>query len=518
MNIVPLTPINSLIVCHNVPLDNTYKDTITFGSVAAQAQYFASKAKYTFNNMGPTRMQNAIAVPKKADDLYDCNYIAFANDNFSSKWFYAFITAIDYVNTNVSMVHFELDVMQTWYFNYTIKPSFVEREHTNTDGIGDSLTLEPVDIGEYITGMRWRSGWMEDYVAVLATAYNSDGGGGNEEEASVRASSGVGGLFGGMFSGLDYFSCGINSLPEVGAMLDYLQRIAADNKVDSIAASFVMPEAFFTTEPEPVEKTTNMPKNLEALGTYVPKNKKLFTYPYNFLTVTNGNGESHSYRYELFDSPRCSFSLKSGMSCNPEILLVPKDYDHQTEAIEEGMVLSGFPQFAYVTDTYKAWLAQNANSLAVSTMFSGINMAIQSSLGNIPAAMSQGAALMGQAAQVADMSLRPNSPRGSQGTNTLVATRLQDFWFYRRYVREDYAKIIDDFFDMYGYACGEVKIPNITGRPYWNYVKTKKISITGSIPFDDIATIRNIYDTGITFWHGDYVGAYNLNNSPGGGT
>lgn len=145
-------------------------------------------------------------------------------------------------------------------------------------------------------------------------------------------------------------------------------------------------------------------------------------------------------------------------------------------------------------------------------------MAIQSSLGNIPAAMSQGAALMGQAAQVADMSLRPNSPRGSQGTNTLVATRLQDFWFYRRYVREDYAKIIDDFFDMYGYACGEVKIPNITGRPYWNYVKTKKISITGSIPFDDIATIRNIYDTGITFWHGDYVGAYNLNNSPGGGT
>lgn len=507
MNIVPMTPINSLIVCANVPLDSTYKDTLTFGSAEAQKQYFANKAKYSFNNMGPTRMQNAIRVPKGADFLYDCNYIAFANDNFSSKWFYAFITDIRYINPNMSELAFELDVMQTWYFNYQLKPSFVEREHSATDAIGDSLTIEPVDLGEYVTGSRWRSGWMNDYVAVLATAYPSESSEGSQ----------VGGVFGGMFSGLDFFKCGINNKIEIQAMLDYLQNLAEQNLINSIAASFIMPEDFYTDAVEPIRHTTNIPMNLTSLGSYTPRNKKLFTYPYNMLMVSNGAGDIHNYRYELFEPEiqgRCSFVLTAGMSCNPEILLIPQNYDNQGDNLQESMCLSGFPQFPYVVDTFKAWLAQNANSLAVSAAMGAIQLGTSVATGNVMGTVNSGMGMLSQAAQVMDMSLRPNTPRGSQGTNTLVATRFQDFWFYRRYVREDYAAMIDDYFDMYGYACGEVKVPNINTRPSWNYVKTRKCSITGSVPFMDIEKIRNIYDAGITFWHGDYVGDYTRSNRP----
>lgn len=38
-----------------------------------------------------------------------------------------------------------------------------------------------------------------------------------------------------------------------------------------------------------------------ALNNYVPVNKKLLTFPYCFLNVSNNNGTNNSYQYELFN-------------------------------------------------------------------------------------------------------------------------------------------------------------------------------------------------------------------------
>lgn len=54
-------------------------------------------------------------VEKKAEDLYDCNYLAFQNTSFGSKWFYAFITSVEYVNNITSEITFEIDVLQTYF-------------------------------------------------------------------------------------------------------------------------------------------------------------------------------------------------------------------------------------------------------------------------------------------------------------------------------------------------------------------------------------------------------------------
>ena len=150
MNVVPMTPITSVKVCRNVPLDSTYKDTLDFSSVSAQVEYFTGKAKHTFTNLTPVRLQNALRLPVTADSLYDCNYIMFQNANFGNKWFYAFITSIDFVNVNMSEIHFDIDVLQTWWFDITIKPSFVEREHINNDTIGNNLIAENLELGDYI--------------------------------------------------------------------------------------------------------------------------------------------------------------------------------------------------------------------------------------------------------------------------------------------------------------------------------------------------------------------------------
>ena len=80
-------------------------------------------------------------------------------------------------------------------------------------------------------------------------------------------------------------------------------------------------------------------------------------------------------------------------------------------------------------------------------------------------------------------------------------------------IRPEFAKIVDDFFDVFGYATKELKVPNISSRPHWNYVQTKRCAIETDINIDDSRHITEIYDKGITFWkNGDEIGDYSLDN------
>ena len=96
-----------------------------------------------------------------------------------------------------------------------------------------------------------------------------------------------------------------------------------------------------------------------------------------------------------------------------------------------------------------------------------------------------------------------------------VALGKQQFYGGRCSVNRVQAKIIDDFFSLYGYAIKQVVKPNRSARPHWNYVKTVGCVCTGSVPSDDMNKICSIYDHGITFWNnGNEIGQYSLDNSP----
>ena len=96
MYIAPGTAVRLL---RNIPLDSTYNHTIYFGSRSAQTSYFSSMAKYSLNEYTYQRVKRGvIRVGIVADNLYDCNYVMFQNSNFGSKWFYAFIKSVEYVN------------------------------------------------------------------------------------------------------------------------------------------------------------------------------------------------------------------------------------------------------------------------------------------------------------------------------------------------------------------------------------------------------------------------------------
>lgn len=68
-------------------------------------------------------------------------------------------------------------------------------------------------------------------------------------------------------------------------------------------------------------------------------------------------------------------------------------------------------------------------------------------------------------------------------------------------IKAEFAKIIDDYFSMFGYKTNEVKIPNLTGRQNWNYVKTIDCNILGNFPQEDLQEIKDMFNNGLTIWH-----------------
>jgi hypothetical protein len=80
-------------------------------------------------------------------------------------------------------------------------------------------------------------------------------------------------------------------------------------------------------------------------------------------------------------------------------------------------------------------------------------------------------------------------------------------------IKAEYARCADEFLSQFGYKCNRVKVPNITGRRNWNYVKTVGCYIEADIPQDDLQNIKNMFDRGITFWHNPATFAdYSQNN------
>ena len=503
MYIEPNTVIRILKDC---PLDTTYEHTLYFTAELTQVSYFQGLTKYTLTQQSYQRVNRGrMRVAVQAENLYDCNYLMFQNSSFGSKWFYAFIKSVEYVNNVTSEIEFEIDVMQTWFFDYSLGMCFVEREHSSTDNIGDNLVPENLETGEYVSDDFDASGVLGGKSIVVAATFN-------EEYENIS-----GAYYCGLFSGL-YYTVFPNTTEGAIACADFIS--GAGSKTDGIVSVFLMPTSMVgnildSAKGYDVVKT----KKLSAIGSYTDiKNKKLLTYPYNFMYVTNMQGNHAVYPYEYFSGDSCTFHVTGDMSCNPQVVLVPTNYKGVPTNYDEKMVLSGFPQLSFNTDTFKAWLAQNGASLGVNAFSTAVQTAgIATTVGaSVAAATPIGAAvaIAGVVAPVVQHAFMPRQAHGGSGSQTLAAIGLLDFAFMHKHITPEFARIIDDYFTKYGYATHRVKVPNRGVRPYWTYTKTIGCEITGSIPCDDARKICDIYDKGITFWKsGANIGKYNLDNS-----
>ena len=540
-----IQPNSTIMILNNVPLDTTYNHTLWFDNASLQTAYFQSKAKYTLPAQSYQRKERgSMSIQVSADDIYDCNYLMFQNTSFGSKWFYAFITGVEYVNNANALVTFEIDPMQTYLFDVELKQCFVEREHSSTDVAGDNVIEEPVPTGDITIGDMVSLYTPETFCGVIARTKPLTG-------------TDSGGIYSGLFSGIDYEKYNMNNSADVTEFKRVLQNLSDNAQTDNVVSVFMMPSEAYQGQNSrtPVEITgqggiTGEIAKPTRLGNYTPRNKKLLTYPFSYMIMDTGR-DSGVYRYEWFaGAGYTNWTVHAITVCNPQLIAIPRNYCGIQQNYAEALTFDGFPQIAYCIDGYRAYLAQSAvgsktrglesalnasggNSspfLQNANMTTGVGMGIspggkmgltdlltplkgilegiRSILGG-----NTGIALWDDYKRTVESAKHPNKSSGTPSAEITTAMHVAGFTAKYMCVQENYARMIDDFFDMYGYATNRVKVPNRTVRPHWNYVKTNGCVVIGNAPADDIRAICKMYDSGITFWkNASEVGNYSLNN------
>lgn len=529
MNEYYIAPETDIYVLTGVPLDSNYEHTISWmwstQPRVDQANYFMSKMKFSFKNCTYERRERLwCKVEKKADDLYDCNYMMFRNSAFGNKWFYAFITGVEYVNNNTSRIAFEIDVMQTWLRginrDYVAEPCFVERSHTATDELFEHLVPEDmVQENEYLVDQEIDVDFTDMLVMMLVTEV-LDG-----DEFRKAEGMYISGVFGAITALM--MECQTNS--QIDFIMDYVNGYIKGGKENSIVSIQMVPRQlldrrYHETITDLTKPTPGM-KLGGKMSDFYPKNNKLYSYPFNKIKVNNQQGIVKDYAWELFaDKSRMGvFQTVGTFAWQPGVLIRPIQYRGIYDNMQDAVTLENFPVCPWGGDGYKAWWAQNTPSFALNAL-GGTASAIAAVVGGAtmnPMLLATGAGglmtSLGKAySSVYASKHQSNNLLSANNTNLLLAvTGNFRFVITRESFRPEMLRMYDSFFTKFGYARKIVTTPPELNRKRWTYVKTVGFEATGKINATDSKKINEIYDNGITFWRNpDEIGRYELDNSP----
>lgn len=549
-----IQPNTNIRILKDVPLDTTYDHSIFFSSVSDQTNYFISKQKYNLSNYSYQRVNNGyMRVGIVSDNLYDCNYLMFQNTSFGNKWFYAFITEVNYINNDVTEIKFEIDDMQTWFFDFTFEKCFVEREHTLTDEMFEHYEAEPIQVSsDYI---HMDSKYVHEQDLIYCMMYTN---GDNEwDDNGVVTNSRV---YDNVYTGWSIYltndkqtlddKIGTLVSSQGGAdrirsiyMIPNPQRIIEGNDwvdlTDAVLRSGIDVQGGNTglnknTELDnthlhhPTEETLLAITSVEegqSVG-YEPRNKKLYCYPFHFYNVSNNAGQSLCLRYELFYNNQVQLHVNSGLLQPVQENLFPVGYKGTNVSsldiegdTNEMLTIVNFPTCNWSFDAYTAWLNNDFVPLAIGTAGTVIGGGLGVAM-NPLTAPSYATNLVGQVTNLLQAnyraSIQADITKGNINTGGVTsAMKLKTFVESRCSLPAQELAIIDDYFDRFGYCVKRLKEPKLDNRPHWTYVKTIGCNINGSMPSDSQRHICQIFDNGITFWKdGAEVGHYELNNAP----
>ena len=533
---------NTTVQFLNVPYDPDYENTMYWESLSEQNTYMETKILYTISNNSYQRKDKGVLrVGWVADTtpgnsviktLYASNYMRFRNTNYENKWFYAFVKQVEYVNNNTVDVFYELDVLQTWALDYTLLDCFVERNHTPTDVLGEHTVPEGLEHGEYFdtplevasssqTGNASQVGNNHfEYTPAVCLITTFDAQGNYTDGTIIHGQA----IQGDMFSGLFYTIYQLTAA-NLTALNDTLEAISGNSgtglviiskdgvKVpkflaDGVVALFMMPWEFAASiTGQSVAPAVTLGFDVRTngsylLGNYQPRNKKLLCYPYNMFYISNNQGGDAELRWEDFSTAlQAQIQIWGNVSPNGGMTCIPMSYKGYTGRNPNEMLqLTGFPMCSWAYDSYKAWVAQNAATIGASIL--GIasqwaNFTVGTQM--LPSGGVIGSTL-GAVGQVFDHKRKSPQAEGNGNTNLTYQSGLLTFYFYRKHIKEEYAKIIDAYFDMYGYKVNRVGTPSRNVRDCWTYVKTIGCAVDGLLPAEDAKKIEGLFDKGIRFW------------------
>lgn len=518
-----ITP-NTNIRLLKTPFELDELNQLTFASATAQYNFFNGLSSVDLENATFQRKDGVIRFETDSnftfDDVLSYNYCMYQNTSYGDKWFYAFIEDVRYINDSMSELSIKTDVYQTWQFKMLWNPSFIEREHIAKadDIVGANLLPENVETGEYIVdGSQqvtiYESDILNYYVVLAVTKYPGNNG------------DNVGGKpYNGVFSGFAYITS--DNATNVSTLI---QSYADLGKMDAIVYAFLAPKLIAepitwiteTVTPTtggsytikygtcPVVSTTSgfsfqaLNKPTRLGGTYTPVNKKLLTWPYTYALFDNNTGNAIEYHYEDFALNPITFDVEGVLVPGCSYKISPSNYKNKTNSNHlYSFTPSKLPICSWQSDVYTNWLTQNAVNIPVN-IIGGVT-SILAGIGSKSAAGIAGGinSIADTIGQIYEHKLIPPTVNGNINSGDVNFTLgLSNPIIYNMTIKEQYARIIDDYFSMYGYATHKVKLPNLNNRTNWNYVKTIGANITGDIPQKDLQELKKIFNNGVTLWH-----------------
>lgn len=545
------------------PLEEDQQNQLTFTNETAQYNYFSNLPSLSGgNDFTYQRKDGRVRFNADIEDIRDYNYCMYRNDAYSNKWFYCFITDMEYANDGVTFITLKTDVWQTWQFQLNFQNSFVEREHVNSDGVGEHTVPENLDYGEYVANTSsskvvvCRPG-KDAYICMQVT---------NTTLASVN----IGGqtlptvafpfeghqMFTGIPQGCAIYAFDMSKPDELTLFRTIVRLYDYYGKADAIVSIFIAPEFCSTWTYGQIQvsdhtgldgTTLRVPdysqvarkQNLgiipgypytTTISGYTPKNNKLFTYPYNYLYLSNDNGADVVYHYEDFLDNTPQFMMYGALEQGGSIFIAPTNSKKNRQAGDgncwnEGISLGKLPQISWTSNYYLNWQAVNASNIVVQSTLDGLgfvgdvmgaltplaaskksgqmNMYKAEALSEgVSASVGLGKKVASTMQQIKQAKLVPDQAKGNISAGSIsFANADYGYRWTNMCIRYEYAKMIDDYFSMFGYKVNSLKTPNITGRTNWNYVKTVICNVVGNVPQRDIEEIKAIFNEGITFWH-----------------
>lgn len=526
------TPQSTIYICSGVKLNSRYEHSIYFGSAAAQQEFFSGKVVKTLAAYSYLRKSWPLKVEATMEQAKTWNYLYFRN-NPSGKLYYYFINNVEYINDSTVELTLELDVIQTYLFDFELLPCFVERHHTLTDEPGEHTVEEGLELGELYDNYRASISPGELCIMVMSTINPATTSKDNVIDALPYR-------YNGVFSGVKIFAIDGADWAEWGEQLDVLDR---EGLAEAIVAMWMYPKSLVKLGGEDtwgngqlvhvVERAVNHQDGVDmtfdsfsaALNSYTPKNGKLHTYPFQFLYVTNNQGNSAAFPFERFEGDPPSFALSGSLTPDGGVRITPRNFNGLSYNYKDGLTLTGYPTCAWDSDIYKMWLAQNQNSQMYNMVTGGLKVAggiiggIATAFTGVGAVAGLGTALSGAMqigdalAQKADKSIEPPQAKGNFSTSVNITNNMHEFSVYERCVNAERARIIDDYFTMYGYKINRVYAPSLCNRPAFTYVKTVGCHIRANMCNADAVKVESIFDNGITFWvNGNQIADYSVDN------
>lgn len=507
-----------------VRFDVTKEHQLTFENITAQTNFFLESLNgVELQASSYQRKDFKVRFPAGIDAIEKYNYMVCRNLPYNFKYYYFYITNMEYVNDELTDVFIKLDVFQTYQFDFIYKQCMIEREHVNDDIRGRYTVPEGIEKGDYIINERIQFPEMQRYLFIVRVT--------KDLNATVHYGTGIGEIFGsGCLYACRYYS-------DVAMLIQaYEQNPDLDPEKD-IQNIYYVPMSFVDFGQTPVvdpdaefiimlnneirvKKINDSISKATSLDGYTPVNKKLLTEEYCYLMTSNENGGNVNLAYENFKTSDCEFVA----SCVPveggSARLTPLQYGNTATQDYAFLPFSVSSGKYYITDfsldNYKIWLANNMTNIATlnvanagqlalgvgqlgASLYSG-GIGLSEAVGNITSPIMR---YMSMAQTIYEKSKIPSSTSG-QVTNggILNAEGRNVFSYYRMSIKSEYARKIDKFFSVFGYKINELKIPNITGRVNWNYVKTiEAIVESETVPEKYLNEFKQMLNNGITFWH-----------------